>query len=372
MKHLLLLLTATTCFLSAVAQVRIPFNVPLPRWKALVTPTMEGQLFKTSDMQSDILICIAGPEYDEYEWHRQSSKPLNEGGTSMVITPGTVLPVKSEGHGLMIEVEFSTYVSGIFNGYTQSYGLKEVEAMPVTIKDLEECTYVVCVPDAEGNITVVLERGTEEHVGWADTFYIGMLKEGYVVFPYTCTVERNPESNHSGILNGKLGYDIDLSKFTLRDVEYILKHAESIEDNVYAVMFAYNTSEGRRAMWFETRLVGDETGTSVSVDDNQIYTQVEQEPTYPGGPAALLACISKNTRYPLVAAESNIQGNVVVKFIVEKDCSITNVEVVKPVDCSLDREAVRVVKALGKMSSPGKVNGRAVRSYYSVPVNFKL
>lgn len=90
MKHFLLLLTATTCFLSTVAQVRIPFDVSLPRWKALVTPTMEGQLFRTSDMQSDILICIAGPEYDEYEWRRQSSQPLNEGETGMVITPGTV------------------------------------------------------------------------------------------------------------------------------------------------------------------------------------------------------------------------------------------------------------------------------------------
>lgn len=58
MKHFLLLLTATTCFLSTVAQVRIPFDVSLPRWKALVTPTMEGQLFRTSDMQSDILIAL--------------------------------------------------------------------------------------------------------------------------------------------------------------------------------------------------------------------------------------------------------------------------------------------------------------------------
>lgn len=243
--------------------------------------------------------------------------------------------------------------------------------MPVTLKDLEECTYVVCVPDAEGNITVILEEGTERHQGWSDTFYIGRLKDGYVVFPYSCTVERNPESNHPGILNGKLG-NVDLSKFTLRDAEYILKHAKPIEDNVYAVMFACNTGEGRRITWFGTHLVGDKAGTSVSANDNQIYTQVEQDPTYPGGLAALLSCISKNIRYPLVAAENNIQGKVVVKFIVEKDGSITNAEVVKPVDSSLDREAVRVVMKLGRMSSPGKINGRAVRSYYSVPVNFKL
>ena len=309
MRHLLSLLTAVIFFLPAGAQVSIPFDVPLPSWKVLVTPTMEGQLFKTSDLKSDILICIAGPEFDEYAWHRQSSQPLNNDETSMVLSPGTVLPVKSDEHSFMTEVEFATYASGIYSGYTKSYGLKEIEVMPVTLKDLEECTYVVCVPDAEGNITVILEEGTERHQGWSDTFYIGRLKDGYVVFPYSCTVERNPESNHPGILNGKLG-NVDLSKFTLRDAEYILKHAKPIEDNVYAVMFACNTGEGRRITWFGTHLVGDKAGTSVSANDNQIYTQVEQDPTYPGGLAALLSCISKNIRYPLVAAEMS-QGQVI-------------------------------------------------------------
>lgn len=272
----------------------------------------------------------------------------------------------------MVELEFSTYASGIYNGYSQNHGLQKVEIMTITPKDLKECTDdVVCFPDAEGNIYVILERGTEEHAGWGDSFYIGRLKDGYVVFPYTCYVECNPESNHSGILNGKLG-NCDLSKFTMRDAEYILKHAEPIEDNVYAVMYAYNTDKGKRINWFETRLVSKNTVVSAPVDDDQIYTVVEQYPNYPGREKALLTSITKNIRYPAVAAENNIQGRVLVKCIIEKDGSITNTEVVKSVDSNLDREALRVVKTLGKMASPGKIHGRAVRSYYCIPVIFRL
>lgn len=371
MKRLLSLLSTVAVSLSALAQVTIPFDVPTPTWEGLVTPKMEGQLFQTSDLKSDLLKCISGPMYDKYEWHKQSPRNLEDGETTWVLQPGTVIPVISGEDDFMVKLEFSTYASGIYSGYSQNYGLQEVEIMAVTSKDLEECPYVVCFPDTEGNIYVILERGTEEHAGWGDIFYIGRLKNGYVVFPYTCYVERNPESNHSGILNGKLG-NCDLSKFTMRDAEYILKHAKPIEDDIYAVMYAYNTDEGKKVNWFETFLVSKKDVALSPADDNQIYTKVEQEPTYPGGLATLLRNLAQNIRYPMIAAENNIQGKVVVRFIVEKDGSITNPEVIQKVDPDLDREALRVVRKLGKMSSPGKINGRAVRSYYSVPVNFKL
>lgn len=371
MKYLVTLISAMTLSVSAFAQVSIPFDVPLPSWKVLVTPNKEGQLFQTSDLKSDLLMRIDGPEFDDYAWHTQSACALDEGETTMVLQPGTFIPVISGEDDDMVELEFDTYASGIFTGYSQNYGLQKVEAKPIALKDLEECTYVVCLPDAEGNIYVILERGTEEHFGWADTFYIGRLKNGYVIFPYVCTVERNLESNHSGILNGKLG-NCDLSKFTLRDAEYILKHAKPIEDKTYAVMYAYNADEGKQLAWFETRLIGERADGHAPANDNQIYTNIEQEPTYPGGTAALLTNIAKKVRYPAIAMENNIQGKVVVRFIVEKDGSITNAEVIKSVNADLDREALRVVKSLGKMSSPGKINGRAVRSYYSVPINFKM
>ena len=98
---------------------------------------------------------------------------------------------------------------------------------------------------------------------------------------------------------------------------------------------------------------------------------MEQPPSFPGGNAALMSWLSSNIHYPPVAEENGIQGRVVVSFVVEPDGSITNVQVVRGVDPSLDKEAVRVTKAMPKWQ-PGKQNGQAVRVKYNLPVTFKL
>lgn len=81
--------------------------------------------------------------------------------------------------------------------------------------------------------------------------------------------------------------------------------------------------------------------------------------------------LSNNIRYPESAQQNDIQGRVIVKFVVEKDGSIGNVTVVKGVDRDLDREAIRVVKKMPRWQ-PGKNNGVAVRSYFNLPVTFRL
>lgn len=107
------------------------------------------------------------------------------------------------------------------------------------------------------------------------------------------------------------------------------------------------------------------------VEENKIFTVVEQMPMYPGGDAALMQYLSSNIHYPAVAAENGVQGRVVVGFVVEKDGSITDVNVLRSVDPSLDREAMRVVKSMPRWT-PGKQNGSAVRVKYQVPVTFRL
>ena len=106
-------------------------------------------------------------------------------------------------------------------------------------------------------------------------------------------------------------------------------------------------------------------------EDNKVFDVVEQQPAFPGGQGALLSWLSQNIHYPAVAEENGIQGRVVVSFVVEKDGSISNVQVVRGVDPSLDKEAARVVKSMPKWT-PGKQNGQAVRVKYNVPVTFKL
>ena len=106
-------------------------------------------------------------------------------------------------------------------------------------------------------------------------------------------------------------------------------------------------------------------------EETKIFTVVEQMPLFPGGDAALMAYLRDNIHYPTVAAENGVQGRVVVGFDVERDGSITDVNVLRSVDPSLDREAMRVVKGMPRWT-PGKQNGSAVRVKYQVPVTFRL
>ena len=106
-------------------------------------------------------------------------------------------------------------------------------------------------------------------------------------------------------------------------------------------------------------------------DETKVFDVVEQMPSFPGGPSALMQFLSSNIKYPVVAEENGVQGRVVCTFVVERDGSITDVRVIKSVDPSLDKEAVRVVKSMPKWI-PGKQNGSAVRVKYTVPVTFRL
>lgn len=107
------------------------------------------------------------------------------------------------------------------------------------------------------------------------------------------------------------------------------------------------------------------------VEETKVFTVVEQMPMFPGGDAALMSYLANNIHYPTVAAENGVQGRVVVGFVVERDGSITDVRILRGVDPSLDREAMRVVKSMPRWT-PGKQNGSAVRVKYQVPVAFRL
>lgn len=109
----------------------------------------------------------------------------------------------------------------------------------------------------------------------------------------------------------------------------------------------------------------------VKPKEEEIFVAVEQQAEFPGGQAALMKWLSNNIRYPESAQQNDIQGRVVVKFVVEKDGSIGQATIAKGVDKDLDREAIRVVKKMPKWQ-PGKNNGVAVRSYFTLPVTFRL
>ncbi|MBR6118544.1 MAG: energy transducer TonB [Paludibacteraceae bacterium] len=105
--------------------------------------------------------------------------------------------------------------------------------------------------------------------------------------------------------------------------------------------------------------------------EDVIFVVVESMPEFPGGAAAMYKFLSENIRYPVIAQENNIQGRVICQFTVNKDGSLVDVEVIRQVDPALDKEAIRVIKAMPKWN-PGKQRGKPVRVKYTIPVNFKL
>lgn len=107
------------------------------------------------------------------------------------------------------------------------------------------------------------------------------------------------------------------------------------------------------------------------VNKNSVYDVVEQMPSFPGGISGLRTYLNQNIRYPAEAQENCVQGRVVVSFVVGKDGHISDVTVLRSVDPSLDKEAIRVIRNMPRWS-PGKQGGEPVRVRYNVPVSFRL
>lgn len=107
-------------------------------------------------------------------------------------------------------------------------------------------------------------------------------------------------------------------------------------------------------------------------EEDVIYQIVETMPEFPGGSQAMFNFLSENIHYPAIAAENGIQGKVQCQFVVNKDGSIEDVQVVRSAgEPSLDKEAIRLLKSMPKWN-PGKQRGKPVRVKYTIPVNFKL
>ncbi len=104
---------------------------------------------------------------------------------------------------------------------------------------------------------------------------------------------------------------------------------------------------------------------------DEVFMVVEQMPEFPGGIQELMSFLSKNIKYPASAMAKNVQGRVIVQFVVEKDGTPTEFKVIRSVDPDLDAEALRVMKEMPKWK-PGMQRGQVVRVKYTVPVTFRI
>ncbi len=107
------------------------------------------------------------------------------------------------------------------------------------------------------------------------------------------------------------------------------------------------------------------------VDEEVIFTVVEDQPEFPGGEAARQKFLEDNLRYPQMAREAGIQGTVFITFVVERDGSVTDVRILRGIGGGCDEEAVRVVRMMPRWE-PGRQRGQPVRVQFNMPIRFRL
>lgn len=144
-----------------------------------------------------------------------------------------------------------------------------------------------------------------------------------------------------------------------------------VEDDVELeqqdILTSEDTQESAQTAVYTPPAVEEEEEESAQ----QIFTVVEEMPEFPGGMNELLKYLAKSIKYPVIAQENGIQGRVICAFVVNRDGSIVDAQVLRGVDPSLDKEALRVINAMPKWK-PGKQRGKPVRVKYTVPVTFRL
>ena len=171
------------------------------------------------------------------------------------------------------------------------------------------------------------------------------------------------ESPHDGEASDSIAYSPSSSStnnYTANN-QSNTETEEEYEEPDYEEEVEENYSSNETAM-------NEESSYSGKSETNKV---VETMPTFPGGNEALMKYLSDNVKVPLDAEENGIQGKVVVSYVIDFDGSVIDVQVVQSVHPVLDEEAVRVVKNMPKWTA-GTRNGMAVRTKYSIPINFRF
>jgi periplasmic protein TonB len=139
-----------------------------------------------------------------------------------------------------------------------------------------------------------------------------------------------------------------------------------------SVIIVASCGENKNSVTNSTEIAPPPPPPPPVADADTAFTQVDELPVYKDGEKGLLDYFKNNTVYPEDARKNKITGRVLVKFIVEKDGSVSNTRILKSVSPSLDAEAVRVISSLPKFEKPGKTKGEIVRVNFIIPITFNL
>ena len=158
--------------------------------------------------------------------------------------------------------------------------------------------------------------------------------------------------------------------------EVVAEVLQIVEDNVdVGQQILMSTEDSQREAQTQTYVAPAAIAVTAAVEEEEeeqkIFVIVEKQPEFPGGLTAMNAFLSSNIKYPVVAQENGIFGRVTCSFVVNVDGSIVDIEIIRGVDPSLDKEAMRVISTMPRWT-PGEQRGRPVRVRFTLPVQFRL
>ena len=148
-----------------------------------------------------------------------------------------------------------------------------------------------------------------------------------------------------------------------------VKNYKALGYDMYEMVYNPNTDAAPKLIFKKNEPAA--AGATEQKEREIVFDVVEHMPEFPGGAEGMMKFLTSTVKYPAVSQKNGVQGRVVVKFVVEKDGSVSSARVVKSVNEELDAEALRVVNAMPAWT-PGKQNGRIVRVYYTIPIVFRL
>jgi TonB family protein len=231
--------------------------------------------------------------------------------------------------------------------------------------------------------------GMEEEIPYVVVEEMPLFPGGdSTLLAYIMNNTRYPESAKASGIQGRVIVRFCVTKTGGIDLISVLKgvSAEIDSEAVRVVSTLPAFKPGRQGgkpvpVWYMVPITFSLTGSlppspppppPPSSASDTVYTQVDEMPEFQGGDAGLLKFIAEQTSYPAEAKTNKIQGKVLVKFVVRKDGSVSNVSILKGVDPELDAEAIKVIKSLPPFDKPGIKSGQAVAVNYVIPITFSL
>lgn len=207
---------------------------------------------------------------------------------------------------------------------------------------------------------------------------MGPMDEAYEM----SNIPAEPEIPEENIIKQETAPPPPPLKTTVKFVPPTIAKDEEVED---MEMASQSEVQETKIQISVATVQGTDDKHGVDIADLREHKQIVQEepveekpinfaevmPKFPGGEEAMQKYIYDNLKYPVVAQESGVQGRVTLRFVVTKDGSISDVQVVRGIDPSCDREALRVVKSMPRWL-PGQQNGKNVPVYFTLPIVFKL